>query len=118
MPSPTSTGRAAEQHAADHLERQGFEIIDRNWRNRWCELDIVATHGSIVHFVEVKYRASAAFGLPAEYINYDKSRRLIRAALAWNQAHRHAGAYQIDIISLTGDLDRPAVELLPNAVSA
>ena len=116
MPSPTSTGRAAEQIAAEYLERLGYRILDRNWRNRWCELDIVAIRGATVHFIEVKYRASTAFGLPAEYINYDKSRRLVRAALAWNQARRYAGPYQIDIVSITGDLERPTVEHLPAAV--
>ena len=76
----------------------------------------MARHGRTVHFIEVKYRASIAFGLPAEYINRDKTTRLMRAALSWNQAHRHYGPYQIDLISLTGALERPAIEYLPNAI--
>jgi putative endonuclease len=108
--STTSTGRAAETLAADYLVRQGFTLLDRNWRNRWCELDIVARRSAVVHFVEVKYRASAAFGLPVEYVRYDKITRLGRAALAWSQAHRYQGAYQVDVISLTGSLESPQIE--------
>ena len=114
--STTSTGRAAEQLAADYLMSRGYTILERNWRNRWCELDIVARRGRTIHFIEVKYRASTAYGLPAEYVNHSKSTRLMRAATAWNQAHRHSGPYQIDLISLTGALERPAIEYLPNAI--
>jgi putative endonuclease len=112
--SPTSIGRAAELQAAAYLERSGYSILDRNWRNRWCELDIVAKRGTVVHFVEVKYRATTAFGAPAEYIRHDKTTRLIRAALAWNQAHRHMGPYQIDLVSLTGPLEHPVIDHVPN----
>jgi putative endonuclease len=112
--STTSTGRAAEQQAADYLAGQGYTILDRNWRNRWCELDIVARRDGTVHFVEVKYRATSLFGHPSEYINHDKIARLTRAALAWTQAHGYHGAYQIDAVSVTGDPARPAIELLPD----
>jgi putative endonuclease len=114
--STTSTGRAAETHAAHYLEVQGYQILDRNWRNRWCELDIVAERDGELHFVEVKYRATTAFGLPVEYINHDKISRLTRAASAYNQAHRYHGSYHIDIISVTGSLERPLIEHLPNAI--
>ncbi len=112
--SATSTGRAAETVAAEYLEHRGYQILDRNWRNRWCELDIVARRAGTIHFVEVKYRASTAWGSPADYINYDKLTRLTRAALAWNQAHRHYGHYQIGLVSVTGSLDSPEIEFLPD----
>jgi putative endonuclease len=110
--STTSTGRAAEEVAASHLVRQGYTLIDRNWRNRWCELDIVAKKFGVVHFVEVKYRASSLFGHPTEYINHDKLARLTRAALAWTQANGHRGAYQIDVLSVIGSLTEPKLEHL------
>jgi putative endonuclease len=112
--STTSTGRAAEQQAADYLAAHGYAVLDRNWRNRWCELDIVARHGSSVHFVEVKYRATSYFGHPLEFINHDKLARLTRAALAWTQAHGYHGPYQIDVVSVSGPADRPTVELHSN----
>jgi putative endonuclease len=116
--SPTSTGRAAETLAADYLVCEGYKVVDRNWRNRWCELDIVAKKGTAVHFVEVKYRATVRYGRPDEYINHDKTARLMRAALAWNQAHRHYGPYQIDLISVTGSLEHPTIDHLLNAIGS
>jgi putative endonuclease len=100
--STVEVGRAAEQRAAEYLERNGYIIIGRNWRNRWCELDIIARKAGVIHFIEVKYRANVAYGYAAEYISRDKTARLIRAALAWNQAHRHFGPYQIDVVSVEG----------------
>ncbi len=116
--STVEVGRAAEQLAADYLESAGYGIISRNWRNRWCEIDIVARLGQQVHIVEVKYRANTAYGYAAEYISRDKSARLIRAAAAWCQANSHAGPYQIDVITVEGTLERPQIEHLENVLEA
>lgn len=109
-------GRAAETLAADYLAGRGFEVLDRNWRNRWCELDIVARRGGVVHFVEVKYRRRADWGTGFEAITSDKAQRLRRAALAWNQTSHHSGDYQIDIISVAGELDQAIIDYLPSAI--
>lgn len=114
--STVSTGRAAEQLAADFLAAAAYGILDRNWRNRWCELDIVARKGNQIHFIEVKYRRDVRYGFAAEYITYEKSARLIRAALAWNQAHRYDGPYQIDVITVEGRDNR--IAHLENVISA
>lgn len=116
--STVEVGRAAEQQAADNLAKAGYEVLDRNWRNRWCELDIVARRGPVVHFVEVKYRANVAYGYAAEYISRDKASRLMRAALAWNQAHGYLGAYQIDVIAVEGPADHPTINHLENVISS
>ncbi len=110
-------GRVAEDQAAAYLTLHGYDVIDRNWRNRWCELDIVARRQSTVHFIEVKYRRNTAYGFAAEYITRDKTGRLRRAALAWCQAHRYEGGYQIDVIAVEGDLESPRLTLTDNAVS-
>jgi len=116
--STVEVGRAAEQLAAAHLEAAGYTIISRNWRNRWCEIDIVARLGPQIHIVEVKYRANTAYGFAAEYISRDKSARLIRAAAACCQASRHYGPYQIDVIAVEGDLEGPIIEHLENVLGA
>ena len=100
----TSVGRVAEQLIADRLSQRGLEILARNWRNRWCEIDIVARRGPQVHIVEVKYRANTAYGFAAEDISRDQAARLIRAAAAWSQANRHAGPYQLDVITVEASL--------------
>ncbi len=105
-------GRAAETLAAEHLTARGFDILARNWHNRWCEIDIVARRAQVIHIVEVKYRANTAYGRAAEYISRDKSARLIRAAAAWNQAHSYTGAYQIDVVTVEGDLAHPTIDII------
>ncbi len=111
-------GRAAEQQAADYLANHGFNVVGRNWRNRWCELDIIAARGQQLHFIEVKYRRSTHYGYAAEYISRDKTNRLTRAALAWNQAHHYVGPYQIDVITVEGAAANPHISHLENVISA
>ena len=55
-------GRLGEQLAAEHLIRRGFEIVERNYRTRWGELDIVAFDGRVLTFCEVKTRRARATG--------------------------------------------------------
>ncbi len=114
--STTERGRTAEDLAARHLESLGQTILSRNWRNRWCELDIVTKTSQAVHFVEVKYRRDVRYGYAAEYISRDKMQRLARAAAAWNQAHKYRGPYQIDVVAVEGELERPTMSYLPNVV--
>ncbi len=116
--STVEVGRLAEQQAAGYLEAAGYTIIGRNWRTRWCEIDIIASRGPQLHFVEVKYRKNTAYGYAAEYISHDKSRRLIRAALSWTQAQRYDGPYQIDVITVEGDAGSPVIAHLENVVGA
>lgn len=115
--SPTDTGRAAETLAAQYLENRGLVILDRNWRNRWCELDVVARGPEGIHFIEVKYRRRTDWGSGFDHITPAKINRLTRAALAWNQAHRYYGHYQIDVISISGPLDATTIEYLPCAIT-
>ncbi len=115
--STAERGRTAEAIAATYLEQQGLTIVDRNWRNRWCELDLVARSPGGIHFVEVKYRRRTDWGTGFEHITYDKINRLRRAALAWNQAHGYAGAYQIDVISVAGELSAPQIDYAANAIN-
>lgn len=116
--STVEIGRAAEQRAVDYLTASGFNIVARNWRNRWCELDIIAARHQQVHIVEVKYRKDVRYGYAAEYISADKAARLIRAALAWTQARRYQGSYQIDVITVEGPTENPTIAHLENVITA
>ncbi|QHC59085.1 YraN family protein [Rathayibacter sp. VKM Ac-2760] len=80
-------GRRGEEIAVAHLRERGFEILDRNWRVREGELDIVAREGVALVVVEVKTRSSTRFGLPVEAITRVKGQRLRRLAYAWAHAH-------------------------------
>ena len=94
-------GRRGEQLAADYLVRSGYAILDRNWRCRQGEIDVVALDGDETVFVEVKTRSSVAFGHPLEAITTQKLARLRRLAAAWCEAHPgRRRAIRIDAIAI------------------
>ncbi|MEE8408290.1 MAG: YraN family protein [Myxococcota bacterium] len=78
--STTVRGAAAEELAADYLRNEGYRIVARNHRCAGGELDLVAWDGDILCFIEVRSRASDAFGDPLETITPQKIRRVVRAA--------------------------------------
>lgn len=84
----TSTGRAAEQAAAEYLQRRGYEILEHNWRTRWCEIDLVARKGSCLHFIEVKYRRSDTQGGGLDYVTPKKLKQMRFAAEMYAADHR------------------------------
>ncbi len=101
-------GAFGEDAVVDFIARQGTTIVDRNWRIKEGEIDIVAqlADGSFA-FVEVKTRTSATYGHPLEAINSAKAHRLQRLALAWLATHKSLGhEYRIDcaavIVSANG----------------
>lgn len=81
-------GRAGEDAAAAFLERAGYGMLDRNWRQGRLELDLVCRDGETVVFVEVKSRKARGQGSPAEAVTPAKQRVLGRAAQAWLAAHQ------------------------------
>lgn len=93
-------GRTGEQIAADHLEAAGYRIIDRNWRCRAGELDIVAQREHTVVFVEVKTRSGTGYGHPLESITAQKLARLRRLAAAWCAENGPVAAIRLDAIAV------------------
>lgn len=79
-------GRRGEEIAAERLSTRGYRVIDRNYRTREGEVDLVAWDGPVLTFIEVKARRGRAYGLPEESITATKSERLIKAAYAYMQA--------------------------------
>jgi putative endonuclease len=100
-------GRLGERLAAEHLERRGFQIIERNYRSRWGELDIVAYDGRTLAFCEVKTRRLApGDGHPFDAIRARKRVRLRKLAESWLRERRdrpYAGVLRFDAIGVTFD---------------
>jgi len=84
------------------LEEQGFEVIDRNWKTKVCEIDIVAQQSQIMYFIEVKYRSGAAQGGGFEYITGQKLRRMSFAAEIWKQNFNFSGDYRLMAAAVSG----------------
>jgi putative endonuclease len=82
-----AVGRFGEQLAVDSLMADGLTIIERNWRCGDGELDVIASEGDTLVFVEVKTRSSVAFGDPAEAVAPPKAARVRRLAVRWLVEH-------------------------------
>lgn len=99
----TSIGSEAEAAAAKYLEQHGYQIVERNWRTRVCEIDIVAKKDSIVHFVEVKYRSSIRQGGGLDYITPKKLKQMAFAAECWVNDNNYPGDYRLSAIEVSGE---------------
>lgn len=101
---PKELGTLGERYAAAWLERQGWRILDRNWRSRYGELDIVAaTPERVVAFVEVKTRRSLRCGPPQEAVDPRKRACLRRAGAQWLLLPEHRLAHRgvrFDVVSI------------------
>ena len=99
----TAIGRLAEDAAATFLRGKGFNVLAQNWRTRWCEIDIVASKGTSVYFVEVKYRANEQWGSGLDYITPCKIMQMHFAAEFWIASHKQYGlqTYILSAIELT-----------------
>ena len=98
-------GRFGEELAARHLVQAGAEILDRNWRCREGELDIVALDAGTLVFCEVKTRSGSRFGTPAEAVNPRKAARIRLLATRWLAAHpRSRGPLRFDLVAITRDV--------------
>ena len=95
-------GDAAESLAAAFLERQGLKILERNYRCRFGEIDLVARSGAVLVFVEVRARKSEAFGGAAGSITAAKRRRLVAAARHFLARHRVERACRFDVVLVRG----------------
>lgn len=90
-------GTSGENEISRYLQARGLQIIDRNWRIKGGEIDLIAEDSGTIVFVEVKTRTSFAFGSPLEAITPEKAFRLQRLALAWMATHQRWGQdYRID----------------------
>src|ERR1700712_2759254 len=98
----TEQGQAAEKTVAELLEQNGFEVIDRNWKTKVCEIDIVAQKDKVVYFVEVKYRSGQAQGDGFDYITDQKLKRMNFAAQIWTQNYKWNGDYRLMAASVSG----------------
>ncbi|MBM3356240.1 MAG: YraN family protein [Betaproteobacteria bacterium] len=98
----SARGGGAEDRAAAFLERQGLRIVTRNYRCRFGEIDLVAETGATVVFVEVRARASEAYGGAAASITPVKRRRVIAAARHYLAAKRERRACRFDVVLIRG----------------
>lgn len=94
-------GRDGEDAAVGYLTQRGMQVVERNWRCRHGEIDIVARDGPVLVFCEVKTRSGTRFGVPLSAITAVKLARMRRLACLWLEAAGgHPGPIRLDAVGL------------------
>ncbi|GAC1354044.1 MAG: hypothetical protein NVS4B11_01960 [Ktedonobacteraceae bacterium] len=94
-------GRTGERLAAEELTRQGYHILERNFRCRHGEIDLIAEEASDLIFVEVKTRRGDAYGLPEEAVTPRKQQKLVQVATYYLDLHACSErAWRIDVVAV------------------
>ena len=99
MPN-TGSGRLGEQLTAEYLEEKGYEIVERNFKCRFGEIDIIAADRRYLIFCEVKLRKSADFAAAREFVDSRKQQRLRATALLYLSQHESELQPRFDVIEI------------------
>jgi ribonuclease HII len=102
-------GNISETAAATYLVRHGHVIIERNWRTRWCEIDIVSKKGDTMYFTEVKHRKSSRQGDGLAAITATKQRQMTLAARMYVHLHEETKDYDLRLTAIATMGESPEV---------
>jgi putative endonuclease len=109
-------GRESESIAVRHLKKNGYKILEQNYRNRLGEIDIIAKDKDTLVFVEVKARRSAGYGSPKWAVTPKKQRKISMVALYYLKAARQPKAKaRFDVVAICSSCDNPEIEIIKNA---
>lgn len=109
-------GIRGERIAERWLERKGWRVLQRRFRDGHRDLDLIAERQGTVAFVEVKARSGDAFGAPVEAVDWRKRRELVRSARMWISRHGQPGeSYRFDVIGVLLAPERVLVRHVENA---
>ena len=108
-------GREGEDRAAQFLKKQGYKILERNYRTPQGEIDLIALHRGEVVFVEVKTRTNEAYGAPELAVNPRKQQRMIKAALGYIKYKKlHQVPCRFDVIAINTAAEKE-IDVIQNA---
>ena len=114
-----AVGKAAEDAALAYLQQAGLKLVERNFRTRAGEIDLIMSDGNTLVFVEVRYRRTSQFGTGLESITAAKTGRIVRTASAYLQRGRLSDRNcRFDIVSISGKLGSFDIDWIRNAFNA
>ena len=96
-----TTGNKGEELAVNYLSEKGYSIVERNWRFRYAEVDIIASKNNRLHFFEIKTRTSDRFGKPEESMSHKKMNMLKTAAEEYQYKNPQWKYVQFDVLAIT-----------------
>jgi len=108
-PNTRTIGNQSETVAAEYLTGKGHTIIERNWRTRWCEIDVVSQKGDTYYFTEVKHRKSDTQGDGLSAITMTKQRQMSLAARMYVHMHEDARGYDLQLVAMATTGTPPVV---------
>ena len=113
---PQKFGEKSENLAAWYLKKNGYKILEQNYRNRMGEIDIIAKEKKTLVFVEVKSRRSIRYGSPKWAVTPKKQRKISMVALYYLKTTQQIDAKaRFDVVSITSNRDEPQIEIVRNA---
>jgi len=117
MPEPFhAVGKAGEEVAIQYLRQQGYQVLERNYRCRFGEIDLIARDGSTLAFIEVKTRRSQTFGPAAAAVTLAKQRHLVKASQVYlTRTHKVYELCRFDVVTIELDAHTPRIELIKDA---
>ena len=95
-----SLGKEGEEFAVRFLKKEGYRIIDKNYRTPFGEIDIIADDGGVLVFIEVKTRSGDIFGFPFEAVDRKKRDTIRKVALCYLKKIRKEPAARFDVLSI------------------
>lgn len=118
MKNRQEVGKVGEDAACRFLQERGYDILERNFKCRYGEIDIIAFKEDCLHFIEVKCRRSLDYGIPAEAVNSRKIRHIIRTAGRYMALHEEFEDCnrQIDVMEVIYGDEKERINHLENAV--
>lgn len=113
-------GQLAEAEACEFLQQQGLQLLERNYRCRQGEIDLIMTDGKYTIFVEVRYRSNTSFGSGAETVDRRKQQKLITTASYFLQNNRQLAQQpaRFDVISMSQGTNGSAIDWIQDAFQA
>ena len=109
-------GKKSESIAVKFLKKQGYKILEQNYRNKLGEIDIIAKDKKTLVFVEVKARRAHHFGNPKWAITPRKIRKISMVALYYLKSTQQSGVKaRFDVVAITLSTDNPDIEIIKNA---
>lgn len=115
-PSKYESGMSGQKEAEQFLQKKGYKIVQRNYRIKTGEIDIIASQNNYIIFIEVKFRRNLSHGYPREAVTYSKQQRIIKTALHYiGTSNLTSVDFRFDVIEVLGTTGNVHINHIENA---
>ena len=115
MATHNELGKKGEELAVDFLQKKGYQILERNWRFKKAEIDVIALKNDVLAIIEVKTRSTAYFGNPQDFVNEKKIQLLVEAVNEYVISKDLDVEVRFDIVAILKTNNNFSIEHLEDA---